>query len=46
MIKSILVHINDNNLILEIRSNLNIAVTLDADETHQTLGSRVRWLGR
>jgi hypothetical protein len=42
MIKSNLVHINDNNLILEIRSNLNIAVTLDADETHQTLGSRVR----
>ena len=46
MIKSILVQIYDNNLILEMRSNLDIAVTLDADETHQTLGSRVRWLGR
>ena len=44
--KTILVHIYDTNLIFEIRSNLNIAVTLDADETHQTLGSRVRWLGR
>ena len=41
MIKSILVHIYDNDLILEI-TNLDIAVTLDADETHQTLGSRVR----